>query len=115
MITCLSYITECRYRISETTLKTFPYSLTCYSFLILPRYTFNFDAKKIDYNHWISYWIFGYRKFILKQGDESLPMAKRKYMMLYYIDFVTKLVFIGLLDFLIRKLPIWEMIGLSNF
>lgn len=79
------------------------------------RYTFNFDAKKIDYTTYIGNWIFGYRKFILKQGDESLPLAKRKYMMLYYIDFVTKLILIGLLDFLLRKLPIWEMVGLANF
>uniref|UniRef100_A0A336M2M5 Fatty acyl-CoA reductase n=1 Tax=Culicoides sonorensis TaxID=179676 RepID=A0A336M2M5_CULSO len=79
------------------------------------RYTFNFDAKKIDYTTYIGNWIFGYRKFILKQSDESLPLAKRKYKMLYYIDFASKLLLIGLLDFLLRKLPIWEMFGLSNF
>ncbi|XP_063700524.1 putative fatty acyl-CoA reductase CG5065 [Culicoides brevitarsis] len=79
------------------------------------QYTFNFDATIVDYPTYIGNWIFGYRKFILKQGDESLPSAKRKYMMLYYIDFVTKLLLIGLLDFLLRKLPIWDFVGLSNF
>lgn len=54
---------------------------------------FNFDTTKIDYRDYIRNWVIGSRRFMLKLDDDTLPEAKRKLKILYWIDFVVKAVF----------------------
>lgn len=58
------------------------------------RQKFNFDIATLDYNQYIENWIAGSRKFILKQDDSTIPEAKRKYILLFWLDLLTKALFV---------------------
>lgn len=51
---------------------------------------FNFDTTKMDYRDYLRNWVIGSRRFMLKLEDDTLPEAKRKLNLLYWVDFVVK-------------------------
>lgn len=62
---------------------------------------FNFDTTKMDYRDYLRNWVIGSRRFMLKLEDDTLPEAKRKLNLLYWLDFVVKAsFFIGITFFL---------------
>lgn len=57
------------------------------------KFTFDFDATKIDYLDYVKDWLSGSRKFILKLDDSTLPAARQKLRVMYWIDSVANVGF----------------------
>lgn len=67
------------------------------------RSVFNFDVATLDYQQYIDNWVIGSRRYLLKLNDNSIPEAKRKYHVLFWVDFVIKAFFYCLVVFLVFK------------
>lgn len=65
--------------------------------------TFNFDATNLDYRGYINDWIFGSRKYVLRQEESSIPSAKSKLRILYWADLILQLIFYTGIAYLILK------------
>jgi hypothetical protein len=57
------------------------------------RQTFNFDIQTLDYRQYMRNWMIGVRRHLLKLDDESLPQAKQKFRVLYWLDTFVEAVF----------------------
>ncbi|KAG4071448.1 hypothetical protein HA402_011602 [Bradysia odoriphaga] len=71
------------------------------------KFTFDFDATKIDYLDYVKDWLSGSRKFILKLDDSTLPAARQKLRVMYWIDSVANVGFYAgvayLIAFVLKK------------
>lgn len=67
------------------------------------RITFNFDATAMDYRMYVNDWIFGSRKYVLRQNESTIPAAKSKLKILYCLDLFVRIVFYCFIGYLILK------------
>lgn len=47
----------------------------------------------MDYQQYTKNWIMGIRRYLLKLDDKSLPEAKRKFTVLFWVDLIVKTLF----------------------
>lgn len=67
------------------------------------RNDFNFDVSSLDYNQYIENWVIGSRRFMMKLDDANIPEGRRKFVILYWLDFIVKsLFFVGFSYFGVR-------------
>lgn len=63
------------------------------------------DAKGVDIYKYFEHCILGARRYLLKQGDELLPSAKRMMKVMYALDIFCKtFVYGGMLYWLLKRL-----------
>lgn len=74
------------------------------------KHKFNFNILNLDYRQYISNWIYGNRKFVLKCDDQTIPYAKRKLRVLCLIDFIIKMLF-----FIIVTIILYRIFNNYNF
>lgn len=74
------------------------------------KFTFDFDATKIDYLDYVKDWLSGSRKFILKLDDSTLPAARDKLKIMYWIDSAANVGFYAgvayLIAFVLKKFSV---------
>lgn len=68
------------------------------------RSVFNFDVTTLDYQQYMSNWVIGARQFLLKLDDSSIPEAKQKYRVLFWVDFSVRIAFFAAVGFLAYRL-----------
>lgn len=61
------------------------------------KHLFYFNASVIDYPIYLKNWIFGSRKYVLKEDQSTIPAAKVKLNIFYWIDWFVRFLFYGFL------------------
>lgn len=57
----------------------------------------------LDYQKYVDNWVIGSRRFLLKLNDNSIPEAKRKYHVLYWLDLLVKIIFYSFVFYMTYK------------
>jgi len=50
-------------------------------------------VEKLDFDKYVEHWVIGSRRFIMKLDDSSIPEAKRKFVLLFWLDVTVKSLF----------------------
>lgn len=65
-----------------------------FHFIFITRKIFNFDIENFDFDTYLSNWVIGIRRYIMKEPDETIEAARRKIKVFLFMDFIIKLIFI---------------------